>query len=170
METFNSRTDSRSKERVSGVYEDNLDLFKSKNKNVICINGSASLIEAAKLMFENHIGDLVVLDERDDEVSYPIGMITDRDIVINTLGQGLNPENFTVADVMTRSMTTCNINDDVFKMATVMKDKGVSRLPLVDDNGEVQSIITAKNLLQNLASCLNQLTHLSDNQQANERN
>lgn len=137
------------------------------HRNVICIAADASLPEAATLMRENHIGDLVVV-ETANGFQKPVGMITDRDILIETLPQNVNPENLYVSDIMSRGVATAGENEDPFSVIKTMKDCGVVRLPVVDDQGALVGIITARSLVQLLSQGLCDLAMIARQQHENE--
>lgn len=136
-------------------------------RQVICINADASLSEAASLMREHHIGDLVVVETKDD-VERPVGMITDRDILIETLPMNVNPDKLYVSDIMSRGLATAHENEDVFSLVRTMRDCGVVRLPVVNDRGELRGIVTARTLVQLLSETLCELSDISKQQHVNE--
>ena len=71
---------------------------------------ATSVHEAARLLRENHVGALVVIDSRDR--SQPKGIVTDRDMVVEVLAMGVNPDKLTVADIMTRDIVTAKVRAD----------------------------------------------------------
>lgn len=129
--------------------------------DVITVRPDASLTEAAVLMRDQHVGDLVVSDGRE-----PLGMITDRDITL-AFADG-DFENLRVTDVMSNTPACGNENDDIFTLIRTMKDCGVGRLPICRDDGRLCGIITAKKLLQVLVKGLIDLASLSKEQQRME--
>lgn len=118
-----------------------------------------SLYEAAKLMREHHAGDLVVTDARGDKRT-PVGIVTDRDIVIAVLAEGLNPEGLTVGEIMTAGLVTVNENDGVFEALRLMRCEGVRRAPIVDDAGALIGIVALDDLLELIAEELGDLASL----------
>ncbi|MCK5709120.1 MAG: CBS domain-containing protein, partial [Deltaproteobacteria bacterium] len=70
------------------------------NRNVITIAPTAAISEAAYLMMREEIGSLVVVDDE----RFPIGIITDRDMVISVIAEGKNPEEVVVEEVMTKNL------------------------------------------------------------------
>lgn len=133
--------------------------------DVVCIEPGETLSEAVRLMRDEQVGDLVVI-ERDGERTHPIGMVTDRDVAlaVDTAGAG----DLTVSDVMTHTVATANITEDVFAIARKMKEFGVARMPVIDDEGALKGIVTAKKLMQVFLQGLNDLASLSKRQQENE--
>lgn len=137
------------------------------SRDPVSITEDASLEEAARLMREHHIGDLVVVRESGGK-RIPVGIITDRDLSIETYGQGVAGEKLLVSDIMSRDAATGLMSDDVFQLIDKMKAAGVGRLPLLDANGELAGIITAKRLTRILLQGLNDLFDMSEQRKQNE--
>jgi CBS domain-containing protein len=135
-------------------------------KNVVCVSAGAPVSEAIDLMKDNQIGDVIVCEGSSKK---PIGMLTDRDIALK-VSKDVSFNEMKVSDVMPEGkIVTCGQNEDVFEMIRVMKEHGVSRLPIVDASGAVVRIVTAKNLLQYLTQSLVDLAEVSRNQQQKEQ-
>lgn len=133
-------------------------------RDVVCAKSDTPLEKIARLMRENHIGDVVIVDES----SCPIGIVTDRDLVIETVGRGKDFDNMTADDVMTRDVAVAKAGEPVEEMIRIMRREGVGRLPLVDEQGTIAGIITAKNLMVWLISELSQLMEGAEKQQDKE--
>lgn len=118
-----------------------------------------SIYQAAKLMREYHAGDLVVTDEIGDKRA-PVGIVTDRDIVIAVLAEGLNPEGLTVGEIMTGGLVTVNEHDGVFETLRLMRSEGVRRAPIVDGSGALIGIVSLDDLLELIAEELGDLAGL----------
>lgn len=136
-------------------------------KDVVSIASNANLSEAARLMRENHIGDVVVVEDRNGG-SRPIGILTDRDLVIETLGQEVLPDAVRVNDIMSKSMICAKSTDGIYDMIRLMKDNGIGRLPVVDEKGSLVGIVTAKKILDLLVQELGELVSYSERQHARE--
>jgi predicted transcriptional regulator len=137
-----------------------------KKDKVISTDPEAPLWEAVQLMKQNHVGDVLVIDSS-LESGQPVGVITDRDIAL-CLSEHVDFKNLRVMDVMSKSVVTGSVNDDLFKIIRTMKDSGVTRLPLTDAQGNIAGVVTAKNILQILAGCFFDVTQISEQQQENE--
>jgi len=142
--------------------------FIAPKEQLVYIEGKATLTEAAQLMLKKHVGNVVVVEERDGK-KVPLGIITDRDITIETIAQNVDPESLYVKDIMTSSLATAVQNEDIFSMIAKMKENGVHRLPVVDETGELISIVTSKKLVQCLVQGLNDLSALSTQQHQREK-
>ncbi len=111
-------------------------------KTVVTISPDATVLEAARLMHAKHVGCLVVLND-----SRPIGILTDRDIVLKTIAAGEKPEATLVKMAMTANPTTVNVNYDLLDAVRLMRDRGVRRLPIVNEHRHLLGIVTLDDLL-----------------------
>ena len=73
-----------------------------RNRNVVVTGRDTTVSDGATLMRNMHIGDLVVAETDDD--NRPIGLVTDRDIVVEVVAAGLDPTSLTVGDIMSDSI------------------------------------------------------------------
>jgi len=76
------------------------------NRSVVFATRKTSIAEAAQLMREYHVGDLVVVDVLDGK-HMPIGIVTDRDIVVEIVAKSLDYNTFTVGDIMSHNSSAC---------------------------------------------------------------
>jgi CBS domain-containing protein len=118
-------------------------------KSVATVARYATAGEAARLMRDHHVGALVVVDPADGSV--PVGIITDRDIVIEAVGQGLSPSTVDVSSVMSDPVMTVREEDGVLEALTQMAARGVRRAPIVDRNGRLKGLASVDDLLPLLA-------------------
>lgn len=112
------------------------------NRNVITISSFESVSEAAFLMRSEDIGALVVVD-RDTK---PIGIITDRDIVVSVIAERLNPGEITVEDIMTADPVTVDENTDLFDIIRILHEHSVRRLPITS-GGKLTGIVSVDDLI-----------------------
>ncbi len=115
--------------------------------DVACCTRDLSIVGAARMMRQQHTGDLIVVDTEDDERT-PVGIITDRDIVVDVLAQGHDPAKTSVGDVMTTRLAIASGSEDVTQALARMREHGVRRLPVVDDAGAILGIVTLDDLLK----------------------
>ncbi len=132
------------------------------NRRVIVCEPETSLIEAAKLMREHHVGSLVVVDRsgRDTE---PVAVVTDRDIVVE--GVARRPGSLAslrVMDVMTPELVTTRDDEDMLTALERMKAFGVRRMPIVDDRRALIGILTYDDVLEEMVDELHTLTKVVD--------
>lgn len=128
------------------------------NREVIVADQRTSVAEAAKLMRDFHVGDLVILEDRDDR--RPIGLVTDRDIVVSVIAPGLDPEDVTVRDIMIRELETVTENTDFWDALAHMRKHGVRRLPIVNEQDGLEGILTLDDALELVGEAVTDLVGL----------
>lgn len=138
------------------------------NRHVIAVNQGASLQEAVKLMRQYHVGVLVVVREESGQ-RFPVGMITDRDILMRVLGEELSLDEVDVADVMSAELVLGHAGDSVSHSIRWMRENGVRRLPVVNDNNELIGILSVDDLIDVIAGELSDLAGLIRREQIEER-
>lgn len=118
--------------------------------NVIFCSPDTSIPAAAKLMREHHIGDLLVAVEKPDGLR-AVGILTDRDIVVEVIALDVPIDRLTVKDVMSRTLVYVNESKEVYETLALMRHKGVRRMPVVNQYDDLVGIVTLDDLLENLA-------------------
>ncbi|WP_184228931.1 CBS domain-containing protein [Paraburkholderia youngii] len=132
-------------------------------RDVTICRRQATILEAAQLMREQHVGDLVVVETIGGH-SVPVGMLTDRDIVLAIVAKQANPEKIFVNDVMSSPPALVAEGDDFWLAASRMRLNGVRRLPVVDTAGALTGIVTLDDLLEAVAGLLSELSLVTDRQ------
>jgi CBS domain-containing protein len=118
----------------------------------ICTPGAAScardvsVLEAARLMRRHHTGSLIVVDDPNGD-RVPVGILTDRDIVMEVLATDLDPASTTVAKVMSSKLVIASASEDVLDAVERMRVHGVRRMPVVDHDGSLFGVITLDDIL-----------------------
>jgi CBS domain-containing protein len=135
---------------------------------VTCCTRETTALEAARIMREQHAGDLVVVDQI-DETRIPVGVITDRDIVVQILGNEMDPATTPVGKVMQTPVVTAHETEDSSEAIARMRAHGVRRLPVVGRSGTLVGIVSLDDLLKHLASDTNALLEIVARQQDRER-
>ena len=123
---------------------------------------------AALLMRKYHVGDVVVIDEPDGAKT-PVGIVTDRDIVVGVIALGLDPASLLVGDIMSDDLLTASEDDDVYETIERMRLRGIRRVPVIDAGGSLAGIVSADDLLEFLAEEMGDLSRISGSQQAHEK-
>jgi len=127
------------------------------SRTVAVIEAGASLREAALLMRDAHVGALVVT-ERKGAVTRPVGVITDRDIVVAVVAvPGARPEGIRVGDVMSAQPQMAREDEGLAETVKAMSQGGVRRLPVVSADGALFGIVTLDDVLRVLAGELGAL-------------
>jgi CBS domain-containing protein len=121
-------------------------------RRVVMVKRSDDLAAAARLMREHHIGYLVVVEPSLEEAGFtPVGVLTDRDIVVSVVAREADPRMLRVGDVMTPKPVTIMTEDSVTDALEQMKRIGVRRLPVVGDCGILQGVVSLDDLLTTVA-------------------
>lgn len=125
-------------------------------KNVVTIRGFEELGAAAQLMREKHIGYLVVIepDVASTGSLKPIGVLTDRDIVISVVARETDPRTLRVSDVMTQNPVVTRDSDSLEQALARMRGIGVRRLPVVGSRGELVGVLSLDEIIDSLAAAL----------------
>ncbi|MHB9117521.1 MAG: CBS domain-containing protein [Burkholderiales bacterium] len=137
------------------------------NREVVFATRKTSIPEAAQLMRQFHVGDLVVVDETNGKRA-PIGIITDRDIVIEIIAKSLDIDEFTVGDIMSSQLVSVPEQEGVFETIRLMRAKGIRRIPVVNREGGLEGIVSADDILDLLAEEMTKLAKLAPREQERE--
>ena len=138
------------------------------NREVLIAQKNDTLVEAAKLMREYQVGSIVVIEEQNG-VRYPVGLVTDRDIVIEVIAKEVDINSVTLGDVMCRDIILGKENDDVNETIKIMRQRGIRRLPVVDDSGALVGIVTMDDLIDLIAEQLKDIATVIGKQQNVEK-
>ena len=137
------------------------------NREVIVVQRDDTVLQAAKLMRQHHVGNVVVVKGRNNS-RVPIGIVTDRDVVIELVAPELDPAVMTVGDIMVPELASVQENYGVLEAIQYMRGKGVRHLPVVDKGGRLTGIVTLDDLLILLAEELGALAKLVAREQEKE--
>ncbi len=138
------------------------------NRDTIIVSKQDSIVDAAKLMRQHHVGSLVVAEKTGD-VCKPIGIITDRDLVVEVLAAQINPEDVPLGDIMSFELVTAYEQDGLYETLKHMRVKGVRRVPVIDSRGSLAGILAEDDVLEILARELSELAQLASSEQQRER-
>ncbi len=134
---------------------------------VECCSPRTTALEAAHIMRCKHTGDLVVVDDDADEPT-PIGVITDRDIVVEVLGKGLDPALTPVGAVIRTPVIVADAAEDSSQVLERMRTHGVRRIPVIGAGGKLAGIVTVDDMLKQLAADAALLTQVISQEQNHE--
>ena len=136
--------------------------------NVVTVYAETPVLEAAKLMRQHHVGDVVVIMRQDEDTRTPVGIVTDRDIVVEVVATGLDPAVITVGDIMVGSLAVVSENNGVFETFQAMADEGVRRMPVISTEGSLLGIVTLDDLLLLLGREFDAIPHILNREQKKE--
>ena len=108
-------------------------------KNPLCCLPEDLATKAAKLMKSEHIGSIPVIEN--EQTKKLVGIVTDRDLTLRIVAEGLDAKSTKVETVMTRKMVTCHAEDDLQKALDAMAEHQLRRIPVVDGDNKIVGII-----------------------------
>ena len=138
------------------------------NREVVFVNREVTVHAACKLMRHYHVGSLVVVDEvgepgeggTDIRKRVPVGILTDRDIVVEVDAMELDAKVITAGDIMSPDLVTAPESLSLPETIELMQFRGIRRLPIVDDEHRLVGIVTIDDLLGLLANELSGIAHV----------
>ena len=137
------------------------------NREVVIADKTASLIEIAKLMRRHHVG-CVVITESQAGNNLPVGIVTDRDIVLEIVAPKLDLEAVNVGDVMSSDLLLAREVDGLWETLKRMRSRGVRRIPVVNDEKVLVGILTVDDILEVLANEFSELVTLMNKERRKE--
>lgn len=137
------------------------------NRTTVIVRKQDSVVETAKLMRQNHVGTVVVVDDAGGDLT-PVGIVTDRDLVLEVLAAEINPETVTIGDLVGYELVTAREDDGLWDTMQRMRSHGVRRMPVVDHHGRLVGIISVDDLLELLSVELNELGRVIAREHARE--
>jgi CBS domain-containing protein len=123
-------------------------------REVMTVAPSDEVIAAARIMREKHIGYLIVTETFESRDVKPVGVLTDRDIVVGVVARGIDPGTLRVGDIMTAQPVVVSEEADVSAALKQMRRIGVRRLPVVGHRGEIVGVLSLDDVLDAVTSDL----------------
>lgn len=137
------------------------------NREAVVAERTTTIVEAARIMRRYHVGDLVVVDEVQGR-RVPVGMVTDRDLVVEVIAREQPFASCTVSAVMSATVVCVPETAGVIEAIQLMRSHGVRRVPVVDAGGALVGILAADDLLDLLAEELSALARIAPRGQERE--
>lgn len=135
--------------------------------DVVCIHASASVTDAAKLMRNRHAGALVVIEQSDGE-RIPVGIVTDRDIVMSVVAADVPAASLAVGDIMSSPVLTCGEEHHLLEIISIMRTKAIRRLPVVNAHGVLAGMVAADDVYLALGVLLHEMNAAITDEQTRE--
>lgn len=110
---------------------------EAMSKHPDALSEEMTLTQAASEMQKHDFGFLPI--KHDGEIA---GVVTDRDLVIRALANGLDPNQAKLKDIMTKELYYCHEDDDIEKVVEQMCDKQVHRLAVYDKNNQLSGVVS----------------------------
>lgn len=129
-------------------------------RNVVTVTRATPIREVAQAIRHCHVGAVVVVEE-ENGAKTPVGVLTDRDIVVAVVAQGLDSAPLSAGDVMSPDPICITADAGVLDAVNRMRIHGVRRLPVVDQHGLLVGIVAVDDLLHLLSDELSRLARLT---------
>ncbi|HVF35263.1 MAG TPA: CBS domain-containing protein [Candidatus Saccharimonadia bacterium] len=123
-----------------------MDVKSTMTPDPACCTPQTKLADVAKMMVDNDCGEIPVV--ADKESRKPVGVITDRDIVIRTLAKGIDPMQKTAGDCMTSPAVTVTPDMSLVECCDVMEREQIRRVPVVAEDGRLCGIVALADVVQ----------------------
>jgi CBS domain-containing protein len=136
---------------------------------VVFVGQDDSVVDAAKLMRKHHTGSVVVVEDARCGAVRPVGMITDRDLVVEVLAEEVEVDSVSIKDVMTSDPVVVRENDGLSDTLKRMRARGVRRVPVVDSEENIVGVLSIDDVISLLASELEDIDSLILREQEHER-
>lgn len=137
-------------------------------RDVVFTTRDTTVAGAAKLMRENHVGSVVVVEQMNGGKRLPVGIVTDRDFVVEVMAPGLDARTITVGDIMAPELVTVRETEGLLETMEIMRYRGVRRIPVVDSAGQLIGIASIDDLLEVLAEEMTELAKIVARERAHE--
>jgi CBS domain-containing protein len=134
-------------------------------REVIIAREDETVVEAARLMAERNVGDLVIVDSGFGGGLHPIGIVTDRDLVVQVLARPDRAARaITLGDIMRRDPITASEDDDVETVLGKLRSHGIRRIPIVNRDGGLEGIVSLDDVIGWMAEHMQSATKLLERQ------
>lgn len=129
------------------------------NREVLIATSAETLREAGRSMIEHNLGSVVVCEDRDG-ARRPIGILTDRDLMVALISAGRTAERIAIGDAMTRDPLVLHDDEGIEDAAERLRAHAVRRAPVVDAAGALVGIVAIDDLVDLLAEELDGISRL----------
>ncbi len=137
-------------------------------REVVVAAPEASVVELAKLMRKHHVGDVVIVEQAAGQ-PMPLGLITDRDLVVEIIAQEVNDDSVSARDIMCTDLLTAREEESLWDALQKMRNKGVRRLVVVNNANGLEGILAVDDVLELLADEMNMLARVAGRSREKER-
>ena len=117
------------------------DLLARKGHDVVSVPTSATVLDAARLMNEHHIGGVVVMD-----AGRPVGIFTERDVLRRVVGAGVDPAATVVRDVMSTTLMTVAPETTIDECRALMTERRIRHVPVIGATG-LEGLVTSGDVM-----------------------
>ncbi|AOJ72528.1 MULTISPECIES: CBS domain-containing protein [Burkholderia] len=132
-------------------------------RDVAVCRRTDTVLDAAHLMRDRHVGDLIVVDDA-GRAQEPVGMLTDRDIVLSLIAKEIDPAALFVGEIMSAPATVVHEQDSLWTIAHRMRLTGARRMPVVSAGGALVGMVSVDDVLACAASLFDEIASISRRQ------
>lgn len=135
-------------------------------RDVVTARANETAVDVARRMVSLDVGDVIVVEERAGRLPRPVGIVTDRDLVVHVLAARPErlPSTTTLADIMHRELVTAREDDDVQSVLAKMREHVIRRIPIIDREGGLQGVVSIDDVLGLLRDDIATATELLEHQ------
>lgn len=137
------------------------------NRDVVVAERETTAQAAAKLMRQHHVGSLVVIDRKEGR-RVPVGVVTDRDLIMEIHALDLDASVIAVGDILGERLITVSESCSAMKTVQIMRMEGVRRVPVVDHEGSLVGIVTLDDMIGRLAKEFKEIADAVTHEQTRE--
>ncbi|AJX91836.1 CBS domain-containing protein [Burkholderia pseudomallei] len=132
-------------------------------REVVACRRTDTVLDAAHLMRDRHVGDLIVVDDA-GHAHAPVGMLTDRDIVLSLIAKEVDPAALFVGEIMSAPAAVVHEHDSLWTIAQRMRLTGGRRMPVVNADGALVGMVSVDDLLASVAALFDEIASISRRQ------
>jgi len=138
------------------------------NREVVIINKKEGILDAAKLMRDHHVGNVIVVEEKEGRI-IPVGILTDRDIVVELIAKEVPLDSVVLEDVMSADLVSVREHMGIWDTIQCMRRKGIRRIVVTGDKGNLVGIISSDDLIDLLSGELSDVVKAFMTEQNREK-
>lgn len=138
------------------------------NRDVVILDRKTPITEAVHVMREHHVGNVVVVEEG-AKGRIPVGILTDRDVLLSVVARQIEVDALVADDVMSTDLLCAREEEEVLDVIACMRERGVRRVPVVDAEGNLVGIVTLDDLIGIVAQEMAGLLEVITRQQKKEK-
>ena len=138
------------------VTEAHMHIGEVCTRSVVTCRRETSVVEVAQIMRDRQVGNVIVVDEREKSL-IPVGIVTDRDLVIHVMAKGVSAEGLRAGDMIKGDLETARQADDIYDAIWRMRSKAIRRLPVVDSSNSLVGVLTVDDVTRLLAEALSEV-------------
>ncbi len=138
-----------------------MSILRICTREPVYIDQQAGIVEVARLLRQHHVGSVIVVDGQ----GRPVGIVTDRDIVIEVIAEEVPIDSVCVRDIMAPQLLTVREDTGIEEVLDRLREAGVRRAPVVDGEGLLSGIVSLDDILRHLSEEIYTLSRVIDREQ-----